>query len=226
MFAAVYDRMNGPLEREVLAPRRADLLGSLEGEVLDVGAGTGANLPHFRRATRVVALEPDAAMRRRMAAKLAGTRVPVEVGDAPAEALPYPADSFDAVVFCCTLCTIGDPDRALAEAHRVLRPTGRLAVLEHVRGAGRLARWQDLITPLWSPLMAGCQPNRDTASAIEQAGFRFERVERFDPFPRWVPARPMLAGHGVPDGAGPVVPASERAFCDLRTVGLRPTSKR
>ena len=85
----------------------------------------------------------------------------------------------------------------------MLRKTGRLVVLEHVRGDGRLAGWQDRITPLWSRLMAGCHPNRDTAGAIERAGFRFQRVERFDPFPRWVPTRPMLAAHAVPTDRRP-----------------------
>ena len=75
----------------------------------------------------------------------------------------------------------------------MLKPAGRLIALEHVRGAGRLARWQDRVTPLWSRLMAGCHPNRDTAAAIERAGFSLERSELFDPLPRWVPARPLLA---------------------------------
>ena len=176
LFAAVYDRLNGSLEREVLAPRRAELLRDLEGEVLEVGAGTGAGPRHFDRAARVVAVDPDRAMRRRLGAKLAEAGVPVEIADAPAESLPFPSASFDAVGFACARCTICDPDRALAEARRVLMPTGRLVVLEHVRGYGRLAGWQDRITPLWSRLMAGCHPNRDTAGAIERAGFWFQRV--------------------------------------------------
>ena len=76
LFAALYDRMTGPLEQGVLAQRRAGLLADLGGQVLDVGAGTGANLPHFRAASRVVAAEPDPAMRSRLAAKLAGAPVP------------------------------------------------------------------------------------------------------------------------------------------------------
>ena len=192
VFAAAYDPLTRPLERAVLAEHRARLLAGLDGRVLDVGAGTGANLPYLGRASRVVAAEPDTAMRRRLAARLDQVAVPVEVTSDPAEQLRYPDASFDAVVFTLVLCSVASPDRALAEARRVLRPSGRLIVLEHVRGTGTLARWQDRLTPLWSLLNAGCHPGRDTSAAIERAGFTFERAEYFDPYPRLVPARPML----------------------------------
>jgi len=197
-FAALYDRMTGPLEQAVLGERRAGLLADLTGEVLDVGAGTGANLPYLRSASRVVAAEPDPAMRRRIAAKLADAPVPAELTGDAAEALQLPDVSFDAVVFTQVLCTVTNPDRALAEARRVLRPGGRLIVLEHVRGSGSLARWQDRLTPLWSRLVPGCHLGRDTAAAVERAGFTIQRAELFDPFPRWVPARPMLQAIAVP----------------------------
>ena len=92
LFAALYDRMTGPLEQGVPGERRAALLADLGGEILDVGAGTGANLPHFRAASLVVAAEPDAAMRRRLAAKLAGAPVPAELtGDVNAGMIPRAA---------------------------------------------------------------------------------------------------------------------------------------
>ena len=129
--------------------------------MLEVGAGKGASLRHFRRARRVVAAGPDPAMRRRMAAKVGQAFVPVELSVAVAEALPYPDASCDGVVFVGSLCTVADPDRALAEVRRVLRPAGRRVALEQVRKDGRLA-WHDRVTPLWSRLMAGCHPTRDT----------------------------------------------------------------
>ena len=95
--------------------------------------------------------------------------------------LPFADESFDTVVSTLVLCTIPDPHAALTEIRRVLRPGGRVLFLEHVRGEGGVARWQDRIQPLWSWLLAGCHPNRDTVSTIEAAGFRIEKVERFEP---------------------------------------------
>lgn len=198
LFAALYDRMTGPLEQGVLGERRAGLLADLRGQVLDVGAGTGVNLAHFRAASRVVAAEPDPAMRRRLAARLAGSPVPAELTGDAAGSLRQPDASFDAVVFTQVLCTVTDPDRALAEARRVLRPGGRLIILEHVRGSGSLARWQGRLTPLWSRLIPGCHLGRGTAAAIERAGFTILGSELFDPFPRRVPARPMLQAIATP----------------------------
>lgn len=198
LFAAGYDRVTGPVERGWLGDRRGRLLGSLTGDVLDVGAGTGASLPHYRAAARVVAAEPDPAMRARLAGKAAGAPVPVEISDAAAESLPYPDASFDAVVFALVLCTVADPERALTEAGRVLRPSGRLVVLEHVRGEGRLARWQDRLTPVWKRVAAGCHPNRDSRAAIERAGFTFERVDVFRAPPNWSITSPMLEAVAMP----------------------------
>lgn len=134
-------------------------------------------------------------MRRRLAAKLAGAPVPAELTGNAAQALRQPDASFDAVVFTQVLCTVTDLDQALAEARRVLRPGGQLIVLEHVRGSGSLARWQDRLTPLWSRLIPGCHLGRDTAAAIERAGFTIQRSELFDPYPRWGPGQADAAGH-------------------------------
>lgn len=164
-----------------MGERRERLLAGARGEVLEIGGGTGANLPHYRNAERVVVTEPDPFMREKLWPKLAGTGVPVEVSDAGAQSLPFPDDDFDAVVSTLVLCTVPDQRAALAEIRRVLRPGGQLLFLEHVRGTGRVARWQDRILPLWRRLFAGCHPNRDTLAAIEAAGFEVRELERFDP---------------------------------------------
>ena len=202
LVASMYDRMTAPMERRFLGQRRERLLAGLTGRVLDVGAGTGANLRHLRHAVGVVVAEPDDAMRARLAIRCREDRepagVPVEVVAATAESLPYDDGTFDAVVFTLVLCTVAEPARALAEARRVLRPSGQLVVLEHVRGGPGLTRWQDRIDPLWSRLMAGCHPNRDTQLAIAQAGFTFEHVECFQPMPGWIPTSPMLEAVAIP----------------------------
>lgn len=198
VFAAVYDRMSEPMEREVLGERRRRLLSDITGQVLDIGAGTGANLPHLRRAERIVAAEPDAAMRARLNSRLGRAHAPVEVSTAAAEDLPFDDATFDAVLFTLVLCTVADPAKALAEARRVLRPAGRIVVLEHVRGTGNRARWQDRLAPAWSCFAAGCKPNRDTRATIERAGFTFDEVSESEPFPRWVLTRTVLEATARP----------------------------
>lgn len=192
VFAAFYDRLVAPMERTVLGPIRSDLVAHLTGTVLDVGAGTGANLRYFRDAATVVAAEPDPAMRRRLTARLHEATVPVELSDAGAEDLPFPDASFDAVVFTLVLCTVGDPGRAIAEARRVLRPGGTLVALEHVRGHGRHARRQERLDPLWTRVMAGCHLDRDTGAAIRSAGFDQGHEERFTVPPSWSPTSSLL----------------------------------
>lgn len=180
MIGWLYDFLAERSERAGTARRRHELLASLEGDVIEVGAGTGRSLPHYERASRVVAVEPDAGMASRIARRLDEARVPVEVVSASAEALPFPDESFDAAVAAFVLCTIPDPDRALAEIRRVLRPDGRLALLEHVRGTGRVSRWQDRLTPLHRRVFGGCHLNRDTLAAVSRAGFDVARVDRVD----------------------------------------------
>lgn len=198
IFAAVYDHINAPLERRVLGARRERLLGELTGEVLDVGGGTGVNLHHLRNAERVTVAEPDGAMRARLTSRLDRSHAPVEVSANSAEALPYADAGFDAVVCTLVLCTIPDADRALREMRRVLKPSGCLIVLEHVRGSGALARWQDRVDPLWTRLVAGCHLNRDTFAAIERSGFAWDSYENFTPLPRWVLTSAMLQGVASP----------------------------
>ncbi len=187
LVARFYDPFQARLEAAVLGPWRADLLADLRGEVLELGAGTGANLPHYGAgASRVVLAEPDVHMRRILQGKAPDERF--QVVDHAAEALPYPDGSFDAVVFTLVLCTVDDPVAALAEAKRVLRPGGRLVYLEHIRSADpAIRRRQDLLQPLWGPFARGCHLNRDTDRLIREAGFEVsETEEAMRGAPRWV----------------------------------------
>ncbi|HZU15522.1 MAG TPA: methyltransferase domain-containing protein [Candidatus Dormibacteraeota bacterium] len=198
LVAAVYDLGSAGMERRLLGERRRRLLEVAGGEVLDVGGGTGANLPHFPwgRVRRLVLLDPSPGMlsRARRRARTLGAEVRLVRGRA--EWLPFPERSFDVVVFTLSLCTVGDPMAALREAHRVLRRDGRLAVLEHVRAADPgLARWQDRLTPLWRRVVGGCHLNRDTRASIEAAGFRFESLDEFPEERIPIPVlRPHLVG--------------------------------
>ena len=178
MIGRLYDLLTRYSERKGMGERRRELLAPLEGDVLEVGAGTGLNLPYYERAARVVAVEPDAGMAERLPARVAEAKVPVEVVAASAESLPFEDERFDAAVLTFVLCSIPNPLEALREIRRVLRPGGRLVVLEHVRGDGRVGRWQDRLTPLQRKLAGNCHLNRETLDAIGAAGFDAVEVAR------------------------------------------------
>lgn len=199
-FAAAYDRLTAPAERGWLGERRERLLASATGTVLEIGSGTGANLVHYRDVERVILVEPDPFMRARLHPKLQVARVPVEVVDAPAEALPRPDLSVDTLVATLVLCTVTDVVASLDEARRVLRPGGRLLFLEHVRGEGRAARWQDRLEWVWQRLAGGCHPNRATVAAIESAGFSLAELERFRPPLPQAALMPMVQGAATRPG--------------------------
>lgn len=178
--AAVYDWINRGLEEQVHGPRRQRLLTSARGRILDVGAGTGANLRHYRtdQVERLVLLDVGSGMLERAGRKAAELGMGVELRTASAERLPFEDGSFDTVVFTLCLCTIPDPDRALSEARRVLAEDGQLLALEHVRAAEPgLARWQDRVNPFWRVVAGGCNLNRPTRRAIEGAGFELVSAE-------------------------------------------------
>jgi ubiquinone/menaquinone biosynthesis C-methylase UbiE len=194
-FAARYDRCSAPAERRWAAVLREQLVGGVGGKVLEIGAGTGANLRFYRAADHVTVSEPSAAMRARLTAKLGQAEVPVDVVDATAGALPFPDASFDAVVCTLVLCTVPDQPRALGEIRRVLKPAGALVFFEHVRGHGPAAVAQDMITPLTRVVAAGCHPNRDTAAALVAGGFGIETIATIKPRPHMPLVAPFI--HGV-----------------------------
>ena len=194
-FAAVYDLFQRPAA-PMIDPWRRRVAGGATGRVLEIGVGTGLNLPFYRmeRIERLVGLEPDPHMRRRAAARARRLGIPMELVDAPAEDMPFEDQSFDTAVATHVFCSVSDPERALREVFRVLRPGGTFRFLEHVRAADeRAARWQDRLTPVWRFVAAGCHPNRRTTEVVEAAGFVFEVLERFD-LPAGGPVKPQAFG--------------------------------
>ena len=177
MIGRLYDLLAQRSERAGMADRRRTLLSQLEGDVLEVGAGTGLNLPHYERASRVVAVEPDPSMAAQLPKRVAAARVPVELVPASAESLPFGDETFDAAVVTFVLCSVADPSGALAEIRRVLRPDGRLVLVEHVHGEGRVGRWQERLTPLHRRLAGNCHLDRDTRAAVAAAGFDVASLE-------------------------------------------------
>ena len=170
--AFVYDISLALAERRGMAARRGELLASARGRVLELGAGTGLNLRHYPDGVDLVVSEPDPAMRARLKKRAEGRATVVDAG---AERLPFPDDSFDTVVSTLVLCTVADPDAALAEVRRVLAPGGRLLLIEHVRAdAPRLARRQDRFAGLWHTVAMGCRCNQPTVELLERAGLTLE----------------------------------------------------
>lgn len=203
LFAALYDRLLSGVEAAGLQAHRQRLLGDLTGRVLEIGAGTGANLPLYgQRVQSVTLAEPEAPMARKLERKIADSRRAVEIVRAPAEHLPFPDASFDAVVSTLVLCTVSDQARALGEIRRVLKPGGRLVFIEHVRSEEpRLARWQDRLNGLNRIVAHGCNCNRRTLEAIGAAGFRLTSLERtvLHKAPPFV--RPLIVGVAEPGAA-------------------------
>lgn len=177
-FPAIYDRMMAPLEKRQFKTIRSQLIAQAQGRVLEIGSGTGVNFPLYKRASRVSAIEPNPAMLKRSLPQIKMARVPIDTHIAKAENLPYSENTFDTVVGTLVFCTIPNPERALNEIQRVLKPEGELLLFEHVRMEQiGLARMQEVLTPVWKRLCDGCHLNRDTLGLIGKAGFQIENVQ-------------------------------------------------
>jgi ubiquinone/menaquinone biosynthesis C-methylase UbiE len=199
IFARTYDRaMAGP-EKAGLRAHRQALLSGVTGRVLEIGGGTGANLPFYGPDVESLTMtEPEAPMVARLERRVREQSPLTMVLRAPAEDLPFEDDTFDFAVSALVLCTVSDQPRALRELHRVLRPGGQLLFIEHVRsGESGLARWQDRLNGLNQIMAHGCNCNRPTLDSIRQAGFTVQRLEHTAM--RKVPpvVRPLVVGSGT-----------------------------
>jgi ubiquinone/menaquinone biosynthesis C-methylase UbiE len=178
VFAALYDPFLWAGELAELRKHRKELVGLARGCTLEIGSGTGLNLPYYPSdLTQLVLLEPGGAMRSRLEKKLSRIGRLAGLIDAPAERLPIADGSVDTVVSTFVLCTLDNPDLALQEIRRVLRPDGQLLFIEHVRaGSPTLARWQDRLAIPWRKFACGCRCNRATAELIVTCGFEIKQI--------------------------------------------------
>ena len=187
LMAQLYDWSMRDTEAACLRAWREELLSGVAGELLEIGAGTGANVPFYPEAvSRAVLFEPDPHMRKKLSPgrfELTG-------------AMPADAETFDVAISTLVLCTVPEPAETLAAVHRALRPGGELRFLEHVVSPDDEVRrtWQRRIEPFWKIVAGGCHLTRDTAASIEAAGFEIESLQRASmrKAPSWV--RPTIRG--------------------------------
>lgn len=173
-------------QRQKIAPRA-------HGVVLEIGFGSGLNLPFYdaSRVEKLYALEPSEGMRRRAAGRLAESPLEVELLDLPGERIPLDSGSVDSALITYTLCTIPDVSAALAEIRRVLRPGGELYFCEHGRAPDPgVARWQDRLNGVWGAIGGGCNLNRDIPGLLRAGGFRLAGLEEM-----YLPGTPKFAGY-------------------------------
>lgn len=166
------------MRQAVLLPFRQRVIGAAEGRVLEIGIGSGLNLPLYGQAVRtVIGLEPSPELLRMARDRAANAPVPIKLLEASAEAVPLETASIDCVVMTWTLCTISDPHRALAELRRVLKPGGALLFVEHGRAPEPgIARWQDRLDSPWGWFAGGCHLNRKIDDLITGSGFSIDTL--------------------------------------------------
>jgi SAM-dependent methyltransferase len=183
--------VNHALDTEVLAAERTKALAGVKGTVLEVGFGTGHNLPYYPDGVeRVVAVDPSAASEKLARGRIAAARFPVEYVPVGGEHIDAPDESFDAVVSTFTLCSVADPIAALEQIRRVLKPGGCFHLLEHgLADDPGVQRWQARLNGLNGFVLGGCNLNRDIERFVREARFSFDSVEKY-----YVPGAPRIFG--------------------------------
>ncbi len=182
---------------QYLAPYKSRLFAGITGTVLEIGPGAGANLQHFPRGIRWIGVEPNPYMNRYLVHEAERLGMRIELLSGTAEELPLQSASVDYAVSTLVLCSVFDQRRALGEILRVLKPGGRLLFIEHVAAPRGTLLWrvQKVIKPLWRRMGDGCNPDRDTRTAIANSGFAVIEVDEFNaPLPI---VRPHIAGYAI-----------------------------
>lgn len=189
VFPQILERVGGPQSHAL----RDRCVRGAEGDVLEIGLGTGQSLKSYGPGVRRLSVvEPSSGMHALARERLEACPFETSAHTLGAESLPFPTNTFDAVVCTWTLCSVDDPPQVLAEVLRVLSPGGRFHFLEHVRSHDpRVLRWQRRLDPLQNLVACGCRFTRDTEADIRAAGFELESIERID-CPDMPPPHPRL----------------------------------
>lgn len=183
-----YDRYVGPrfvsclCSADDIAAEREKVVPLASGVVLEIGIGPGLNLPLYdpSRVERVIGVDPNESFLALGRDRRRHCPVPLEIVQAPAEALPLPSACIDTAVITYTLCSVEDPLQALREVRRVLKPEGRVLFLEHgLSGDERVAAWQHRLNPIWKRLAVGCNLDRPIARLVAEAGFSLRSVDHY-----------------------------------------------
>jgi ubiquinone/menaquinone biosynthesis C-methylase UbiE len=171
--------INLAMRNRELRPYRERVISAAEGRVLEIGIGSGINLPFYRRAENILGLEPSPRLAEMTRQRAVNRRISsVHVIEGSAEAIPLDNDSVDTVVTTWTLCSIPRASLALTEMRRVLKPGGQLLFVEHGRAPEENVRkWQDRLTPVWKRVGGGCHLNRPIRDLIEGAGFSIQQID-------------------------------------------------
>ncbi len=177
LFAALYGVMMLMDRSAFTRTARRYVAGLAYGDVLEVGAGTGANLAYYTDISSLTLVEPDPYMLRRLHRRLRALRRHAAIYQSALEQLPFPDQRFDCAVVTLVLCSVADPQAGLAELRRVLKPGGKLRFFEHVRVPGWGGRFQEAITPLWRQIAGGCHLSRDTTVTLQAAGFTIREMQ-------------------------------------------------
>lgn len=201
LFAKFYDSFMADAEKKCLRDWRSTLLSDLSGDVLELGAGTGANLAYYPSMVKHLWLaEPDLNMRQKLEAKLSQyPQLKTTVLDDCREFISLSDESLDSVVCTLVLCTVDDPKKTLSEIYRILKPNGVLVFIEHVAAESNPVRlkWQKRFEPFWKIIGCGCHLTRRTEQSILQAGFGWQEITRQSM--RGVPSivRPTIYGKAI-----------------------------
>jgi ubiquinone/menaquinone biosynthesis C-methylase UbiE len=180
IFTKWYDTMMSPLEKRQFKSKRINLLKKAEGQVLELGSGTGINFPLYESADHVTAIEPSKHMIEQSISKSKISVVPIKIIHGSAEQLPFEDKTFDTVVGTLVFCTIPNPERAIKEMIRVCKPGGKILLFEHVKMENsHLAHLQDWLTPFWKKICDGCCLNRDTLKLLSSHDIQISQIKKY-----------------------------------------------